>query len=157
MSVEIHTTAPVATPGSEQRLTFRLLSYWNRIRAGKDFPTLAEVNITEIAEMYHMTYTLEIAGPSQADHRFLYFGPELAAVFGQNYTGHHLDEAILDPIVNHTIGFYEKVIEARKPCSESSEFHLDGKEIRYRSVILPLSSNGKDIDFLIGTTNYKAF
>lgn len=147
----------IPTPsGSEQRMTFRLLSYWNRIRAGKPLPSLGDVNINEIAEMYHHTFTIEI-GDNEEEHRFSYFGPELASVFGQDYTGQYLSDALNDVTVNNTIGFYDKVLNEKTPHSESSEFFNDGHEVRYRSIILPLSSNGVDVDFLIGTTNYKVF
>lgn len=142
--------------GTEQRMTFRLLSYWNRIRTDRPMPSLKDVQISELPEVYHHTFTIEL-GESEEDHRFSYFGPHLATIFKQDYTGHFLVEALNDVTINNTIGFYPKVTSSRGPVSESSEFFLDGKEVRYRSIILPLSSNGTDIDFLFGTTNYKVF
>ena len=146
----------MTTSGTEQRMTFRLLSYWNRIRADRPLPSLSDVQIAELPEVYHYTFTIEL-GPSEEDHRFTYFGPHLASTFGQDYTGSYLYEAMNDVTINNTIGFYHKVVADRAPVSESSEFFLDGKEIRYRSIILPLSSDGETIDFLFGTTNYKVF
>ena len=149
------TTTPQAS-GQEQRMTFRLLSYWQRMRAEREMPSLADINISEIEAMWHHTFTIEL-GASEEEHRFQYFGPELASVFGQDYTGTELGDALNDVMVNNTIGYYEEVLEKRKPCAQSSEFFMDGKEVRYRSIILPLSSNGQEIDFLFGTTNYKMF
>lgn len=142
--------------GQEQRLTFRLLSYWSRVRAGRSMPSLGDVNIREISEIYHFTFTIEMATEDE-DDRISYFGPELAAVFGQDYTGHYLSEALNDVMINNTIGFYDKVLADKEPHSESSEFYVDGREVRYRSIILPCSSNDNDVDYLIGTTNYKIF
>lgn len=141
--------------GTEQRLTFRLLSYWNRIRATREFPSLADVNINEITEMWHFTFTIEWR--ADGEHRFQYFGPELIAVLGEDVTGESVEEAMGNSMLNNLIGFFDKVIAQRAPVSESSQFFMEGKEIRYRSLIVPLSSNGKDIDYLIGTTNYKAY
>ena len=138
----------------EQRLTFRLLSYWNRIRGIRLFPALADVNIQEIAEMWHFTFTIAL-GNLPEDHVMQYFGSKLADIFGHDYSGEQLDNALKDLMIENTIGFYEKVVTTRAPVSESSSFYLEGKEAKYRSLILPLSSNGQDIDFLIGTTNYK--
>ena len=142
--------------GQEQRLTFRLLSYWSRVRAGKSMPSLVDVNIAEITDVYHMTFTIEV-GQIEEEHRISYFGPDLASVFGQDYTGQYLLDAMQDVMVNNTIGFYDKVLEAKEPKSESSEFFMEGKEVRYRIIMLPCSSKDKDIDFLIGTTNYTIF
>lgn len=140
----------------EQRMTFRLLSYWNRVRHGRSLPALSDINIADILEIYHFSFTIAI-GADETEHYFHYFGPDLANVFGQDYTGHYLHEALNDVMINNTIGFYDKVLAEKQPHSESSEFFVDGHEVRYRSIILPCSSNEKDIDFLIGTTNYKMF
>lgn len=126
------------------------------MRGDKALPSLSDVNIAEISEMYHFTFTLSI-GDTEDDHRFSYFGPELAAIFGQDYTGYYLSEALNDVMINNTIGFYDKVLANKEPHSESSEFFSEGKEVKYRSIILPCSTNGVDIDYLIGTTNYKVF
>ena len=141
--------------GTEQRLTFRLLSYWNRIRATREFPSLADVNIQEIAEMWHLTFT--IALPENEKPYFQYFGPELVGIIGENLTNVDLEDAFHNSIMGSLIGFYDKVVAQRAPVSESSQFYNDGKEIRYRSLILPLSSDGQRIDYLVGTTNYKAY
>ncbi len=140
----------------EQRMTFRLLSYWQRARGDKKFPSLAEVDISQISEVYHFTFTIEL-GENEEEHRFVYFGPALSSQFGEDYTGMALSDAVQDQIVNNTIGFYQKVLDERKPCSESAEFFMNGKEVRYRSIILPLSEDGETIDFLFGTANYKIF
>lgn len=140
----------------EQRLTFRLLSYWNRIRGTRDFPSLHEINIGEITEIWHYTFTLAVTGPPD-EHKFHYFGPQLAAIFGVDHTGDLMADVMQDSMIVNTIGFYDKVITQRAPVSESSSFHLGEKEVRYRSLIVPLSSDGQTIDYLLGTTNYKIF
>lgn len=150
-------TQPPVNPasGSEQRLTFRLLSYWNRIRGDKKMPSLSDVNIAEILEMWHFSFTIDARG---TNHLFQYFGPNLADVFAQDYTGFSVQDAIdEDVIVNNTIGFYERAILIQEPVMEAASFFSEGDEVRYRSIIVPLSSNGLEVDFLIGTTNYKKF
>lgn len=142
--------------GQEKRMTFRLLSYWQRARGEKEMPSLAEVNISEIEEVWHYTFTLAL-GVDEADHHFQYFGPELASTFGRDYTGMTLEESLSDIMINNTIGYYDEVLETRRPTSQSSEFFMNGQEIRYRSIILPLSSNGETIDYMFGTTNYRIF
>jgi len=145
-----------AVPGSEQRMTFRLLSYWNRVRGSKSMPALSDINIAEITEMYHFSFTISL-GANESEHEISYFGPKLAEAFGIDYTGYTLEEALNDVFVNNTIGFYHKVVAEKQPHSESSEFFSESREVRYRSIILPCSSNDNDVDYVIGTTNYKIF
>lgn len=120
-------------------------------------PSLKDVNIGEITEMWHFSFTMAVSGELN-DHFFQYFGPELASVFGEDYTGSNVAEAVGDSeLLSNTLGFYLKVIETAAPLSESSSFFMNGKEVRYRSLIVPLSSDGKTIDYVMGTTNYKIF
>lgn len=89
---------------------------------------------------------------------FEYFGPALARLFGKDYTGTVVEEAAREePKIATMLGFYQKVMERHSPVSEASEFFLDEQQLRYRSVIAPMSTDGEHIDRLIGTTNYKVF
>ena len=146
---------PPPAAGTEQRLTFRLLSYWNRIRGERAMPSLMDVNIQEILELWYFSFTIDLRDP---DHRFQYFGSKLTDIFNEDYTGWSLQEAInTDIIVNNTIGFYPRAVDKREPVMEAASFFSEGDEVRYRSLIVPLSSDGETVDFLIGTTNYKHF
>ncbi|MBN8531424.1 MAG: PAS domain-containing protein [Alphaproteobacteria bacterium] len=148
---------PLKTTGQERRITFRLLSYWNRIRADREMPSLGDVNVDEITEIWHFSFVIDISkGLDEA--RFHYFGPELVNIFEANHTDELLRHAMeQDTKLENTLGFYPKVVERRAPVSESSEFFLENKEVRYRSLIVPFSGDGKTIDYLMGTTNYKIF
>ncbi len=107
--------------------------------------------------MWHYTFTIQL-GADETESSFQYFGPQLASVFDADHTGKSLEEAFQDDILlQNTIGFYPKTVETRSPVSESSSFFSEGKEVKYRSLIVPLSSDGTIIDFVLGTTNYKIF
>ncbi len=118
-------------------------------------PALSDINISEITEIWHFTFTIDIGDPD--GHRFQYFGPSLATVFGQDYTGELLEDAMEDAMISNTIGFYEKVVTSSEPALEAASFYSEGNEVRYRSIIIPLSSDGETVDYLMGTTNYKVF
>ncbi len=139
----------------EQRLTFRLLSYWNRIRGDRLFPALSDINISEIEEMWHLSFTIDVTDPD--NHMLQYFGPDLVSIFGTDYTGEAVSEAMNDVILNNTVGSYLKCMAERKPTMEAASFSYDGNELRYRTLTVPFSSDGNTIDYLMGTTNYKAF
>ncbi len=118
-------------------------------------PSLSDLNIREIEEIWHFSFTIDVTDPDE--HVFQYFGPDLASIFGTDYTGDTVTEAMNDVILNNTIGSYTKAMEKREPTMEAASFHYDGKELRYRTLVVPLSSDGETIDYIMGTTNYKAF
>jgi hypothetical protein len=74
-----------------------------------------------------------------------------------DFTGENVAEAMNDVILNNTVGSYVTCIEKREPTMEAASLFYDGKELRYRTLIVPFSSDGITIDYLMGTTNYKAF
>ncbi len=139
----------------EQRLAFRLLSYWDRVRAGRKFPALSDINITEIAEMWHFSFTINVANSNHNEHEFLYFGPELASIFQADLTGEKIIEALNDVILNNTIGSYLRSVEKREPTMDSAKFYYDGREVKYRTLFVPLSTDGINVDYVMGTTNYR--
>ncbi len=141
--------------GQEQRLTFRLLSYWNRIRGSRSMPSLKDINVSEIEEIWHFSFIIN--STEHDNHKMHFFGPDLISVFGQDYSGEAMKEALQEPILGNTIGFYYKVLEAKEPALEAASFFNDGNEVRYRSIIVPLSDDGHNVNFLMGTTNYKVF
>lgn len=117
---------------------------------------MSEITVSEIVDIWHYSFTVDVQGGGEDEYKVQYFGPELINVFGADYTGEPLGDALRDSLkLANTIGFYPKVIKARVPVSESSSFYLEGREVRYRSLIVPLSSDGRTIDYLFGTTNYK--
>lgn len=148
---------PITPPGHEKRGTFRLLSYWSTMKGDREFPKLEELSVQVLEDMWHLCFVIEIRDPIE-ESVFQYFGPELATVFNTNHGGEPVKQAFEDDwILENTVGFFPKIIKERQPITESSEFFLEGDEVRYRSLIVPLSSDGKKIDYVMGTTNYKIF
>lgn len=118
-------------------------------------PSLKDINVSEIEEIWHFSFVINATYAD--DHQMHFFGPKLISVFGEDYSGQRMNEAILDPMLGNTIGFYTKVLQAGEPALEAASFYSDGNEVRYRSIIVPLSDDGQNINFLMGTTNYKVF
>ncbi len=150
VSITANATANI----KEQRLAFRLLSYWDRVRAGRNFPALSDINIGELLEIWHFSFTINVTNQVHDEHEFLYFGPELTSIFNQDLTGEKISEALNDVILNNTIGSYHRAIEKREPTMDSGKFYYDGQMVKYRTLFVPLSSDGTIIDYIMGTTNY---
>jgi hypothetical protein len=140
---------------NEKRLTFRLLSYWNRIRGERPLPLLREINIQEIQELWYFTFTIDVR--DNAHHMFQYFGSELRLIFNEDPSGSSVADALNDVLLNNTIGSYVQCLEKKEPTMEAASFFCDGKEFRYRTLCVPLSEDGETVDYVVGTTNYKIF
>jgi hypothetical protein len=139
----------------EQRLAFRLLSYWDRVRLGRKYPALSDINISEIKEMWHFSFTINVSKANESDHEFLYFGPQLVSIFNHDLTGEKVTEAMNDVILNNTIGSYLNCFRKCEPTMDAGAFYYNGREVKYRTLFVPLSSDGANIDYIMGTTNHK--
>ena len=70
---------------------------------------------------------------------------------------HALSEVPVDTLLGQATLYWRKVVEKRVPISIGGEFrHRDGRLILYRSIILPLSADERQIDHLLGAANYRA-
>ncbi|MCC7260184.1 MAG: hypothetical protein IT567_04055 [Alphaproteobacteria bacterium] len=86
-----------------------------------------------------------------------FFGAQLVQAFQSDCTAFQVGEALDNFLLSSTIDFYHTVITRRAPVSEASRFIIGGKEARYRSLVVPLSTDGNTIDYLIGTANFRIF
>lgn len=142
----------------ERRLTFQLLCYWNELRADREFPRMDELHIEKIEHIWHNSFVIDMREEDPAEWEFQYFGSDLVEIFEDNWAGEKVFDALQkDSKLDNTISFYRQVKEKKTPISESSEFLVEGQEVRYRSLIVPMSSDGKTVDYVIGTTNYKVY
>jgi hypothetical protein len=63
---------------------------------------------------------------------------------------------ILPSSTDRGVIFWRVAAEMRKPISDVGEFtNLHGEDVLYRSVILPISEDGKRITHLMVTFSYK--
>ncbi len=142
--------------GNERRMTFRLLSHWQRVRGDKSYPHPDDIRLDDIPELKEFCFIINTRSEDSADYRFDYFGPRLSEIFDGDCINDTIDEAFgSDSKLESTIGFFSKVLEKQEPLSESESFITGSQRILYRSLIVPISTDGQQIDYLLGTTNFK--
>ena len=91
------------------------------------------------------------------DFRYRYFGSEMAAAIGADYTGRRVSE--LDPgkYIGSLMVDYVNTINGREPSLTRLAMHLDAKRNwSYLRLLLPLSNGGREADAIWAVTNYDA-
>ncbi|HWA50742.1 MAG TPA: PAS domain-containing protein [Dongiaceae bacterium] len=127
-----------------------LLDYWRRKKGDRVAPARADIDPAEIKPLLPYVGMVDV---QRAPLRFRYrlVGTEISQGYGFDLTGRHLDEMDLD---DHQIDItreYTRAAESGEPsCSMLEYSRKDGRHIRYERLVLPLSSDGKQIDMLIG-------
>lgn len=136
----------------ERRLVRNLLSYWERRRGEREFPSLQDIDPAEIAELWPSCFVLDTA----SNHRFPYFrylGRSLARHSGTFLSGKRdWTLSLLDKAVYR----YREAVERREPVLVEEELTLyDGTMLLFRSALLPLSDDQQTINFILGAADGK--
>jgi len=143
--------------GQERRLTFQLLAHWQEMQSHeRRWPSLDDLALDAQPGLHDFTFVIDVIHESPAYYRFAYFGPSLVDIFDKDYTKEPVVEAFVDnDRLKHSIGFFHEAKTSGEPVSESSSFPVQEKQAYYRSLVVPTSSDGQEIDYLVGTANYK--
>ncbi len=127
-----------------------LLECWRRRRHGRIYPGRADLDPQKFATLMPWVYLLDIEDGGRI-FRFRLVGRRLAQQFGGDYLGAPLDD------IKHAgtrIFLSERcasVCRTGEPLFEKHQFqHPDGRLGIIESVTLPLASDGRQIDQLLG-------
>lgn len=136
-------------PSGEQRLVQRLHEYWESKCAGRTYPSLDDIEVAEIADLWSHCFVLDAF--SRQTPYFLYLGSELARYTGVFLSGDQSwSQTLLDKAVD---GFYRALDTRRPVISEDTVRLYDGSRLLYRSVLLPLGDDDACINVLLGAAN----
>ncbi|TNE57974.1 MAG: PAS domain-containing protein [Alphaproteobacteria bacterium] len=137
---------------TERRLIRRILQYWLDKAGERAFPTLDDIDPTELRGDWHWCFVID----QLHDHPFpifSYMGAEVGKYSRILLSGHDdWSKSVLDKATIH----YGQVLERRDAVLvEEKLLRFDGKEIAFRAVLLPLSSDGENITQILGAANGK--
>jgi hypothetical protein len=137
----------------ERRLVLRLLKYWRDIGGADRFPAFADVDTSDIPDMWPHCALLEVSG-HERDPVIQYIGGHLANGCDGNLQGQALSAASGDTLAAHAMSYYAQVLVKRVPITYGGEFRdRDGSKVLYRSIVLPLADDGVTIDRLLCAAN----
>ena len=137
----------------ERRLVLRLLHYWRGLSDGDAFPAEASIDSAAIADMWLNCAILDVAG-KETDPEISYLGTALLDAVGVNVSGQKLSRVPADTLVARGFSYFGQVLAKRVPITYGGDFvDRRGVKILYRSIILPLSADGTNINRLLAAAN----
>ena len=143
--------APVAHL-AERRLALRLKRYWEDKRAGREFPALADIVPSEIAELWPWCFLLDVQ-QSPTFPYFRYLGSELSRYSGVFLSG---DMDWTSTLLDKAVANFHDVLHQRLPVVIEEEIsRFDRRTLLFRATLLPLSGDGERIDYVLGAANGK--
>ncbi len=139
----------------ERRLNMRLMAFWWDRRAARRFPSVEDFEPAELSDVWRHCFTLHRRDPSERSE-FRYVGDTIAAISCLTDTEITVDQVTRNSLLDHATRNFEEVLSQRVPVIHSGEFiNEEGKQVMFRSILLPLSKDQVTIDHVVGGARCK--
>ena len=140
---------------SDKRLANSFLRYWESLRGRKILPLITDLNLNEIGEFLPYTFTLDISAGSD-NPKLCFVGRQLIQDCGGDLLNQCVSQLQPQSLLAKAIRHRGEVIADGKPCMIADELvNAEGNKTLYRAVMMPFSSTGDTIDFIIGAISSK--
>ena len=139
-----------------QKMT-EFYGYWaERCRDGQ-LPSRADLDPTEIPSVLGSMLLLDVERSPSGDLRFRIrlFGSAHVEFNQADFTGQYIDEILSPGDVDAVLDVYREMVETGEPHFWQSHVRMAGREHRYyERLMLPLASDGKTVDMLVGVFEF---
>ena len=141
--------------GIERRLALRILRLWWDARQDDEIPSLEDISRQEMENQWPAIVLLAVPGGADMPV-FERIGEDFTKDMDEDLTGRPVGEAPQDSVLQNIIHYYAQVLEKKVPVSRGDEItDENGETLAFRSIILPLSDDGENINFLLAGGSFK--
>lgn len=135
----------------ERRLVQRILMYWRDLAPEGELPPPASVNPEAVGDMWRCCFLLDINSEVST---FTYLGAAHVAHLGEDLTGQPVSAAGSETLLGAVLGRLEEVLLRRIPVASDGTIEGPGGEpVPYRSILLPLGKDGREVSGILGAAN----
>ena len=139
---------------SERRMQVRAFNYWASLLAGRDYPSIEDLEPASVADFADNSVLLDFtegaSNPSTA-----YVGAALRRECGLEQAGETVESVPWGSLLSRLAEHYREILESRAPVGIEADFaNQRGESLRYRGIMMPFSSDGDTIDFVYGVFNW---
>jgi hypothetical protein len=127
----------------------RLFEYWDGKRGRQKMPSRADLDPIEMVFVIGNIILVDVLDGSPPRFRIRLHGTNLSQRVGFELTGKMLDELPETEFRELAQESFSRVVASAEPRHGRRDRLIDGREARYETVILPLSSDGTTVDRLI--------
>ena len=139
----------------ERRMHVRAYNYWVSLLDGRDFPSIEDLESDEVQDFSAHSVLLDFTC-SREDPAIPYVGALIRDECGLEDDMRTISQVPARSLLSRLTDHYMQIIANRAPVGFEAEFeNPQSKEICYRGILMPFSSNGEDIDFIYGVINWK--
>lgn len=140
-----------ATNPRERRLVLRLLDYWRDLAGDRDMPAPKDVDGADIADMWEYCFVITV---DDDEPTFTCVGDWHREFDGVDVSCAPVGTVEVDTLIGRATSYLDEVLTRRIPASYGGDFvDLHGRCVLYRSILLPLSSDGSKVEAVLGGAN----
>ena len=129
----------------------KLFRYWDRKRGDRTMPARADILPEELTGLLGNLFMVDVVRDGATEPRFRYrlVGTQLTAIMDQELTGKFVDEM---PLLfrKFALPAYREILRAGRPTYRETNVFEGWWVVRYKRLMLPLSSDGKTVDIVLG-------
>lgn len=143
-------TAHIGAPAAAARAHEELFAYWATLRKGGRLPARSDVAPDAFKRLLPTISLIDVL-PEPGDYRVRLAGTGLYGVYGREITGRRLAEVYSPSAADYWRQELAKVVRDGRPSA--GVHNLAWRGASHLSILwlrLPLASNGRDVDMILG-------
>jgi hypothetical protein len=139
----------------ERRMHVRAYNYWVSLLGGRACPSIEDLKPERIGDFGPHSVLLDFSGDPE-DPEITFLGAELRAECDLPPGTQRISQVPSRSLLSRLTDHYLQIIANRAPIGFEAEF-LSNKGVNtlYRGILMPLSTDGEEIDFVYGVINWK--
>lgn len=144
MSAQLSASATAARAHQE------MFAYWASLRRGASLPARVDLHPTNMKRLLPTVSLIDVVNEPR-DYRLRLAGTALYSVYGREITGRKLDDVYNTAASEYWRKELDKVVDERRPGVGVHSLAWRGAP--HMSILwlrLPLATNGKDVDMILG-------
>lgn len=153
---QVTDVVPNEWDGRERRMNIAAYNYWEGLLADRPFPAVADLD-PEALQPFSRNALLIDFTKGYEEPVLRYVGPDL-----RKESGFHQDDS--DPtnvprgtVLSRLTDHYLEILANRSPVGFEAEFnHRNGVHVMYRGILMPLSDDGENINFIYGVVSWRS-
>jgi hypothetical protein len=135
----------------DRRLVMRVMAQWQTLAGGRGMPRRSQIDPRRFGADWGNCLLIDV-DPAPAQSRLAFVGERLRDPTGPAFDRQRLEECLEDTLIYSATADIERVVAERAPVGEGVATHV-GTAVLYRSILLPLSEDGRRIDGILGAAN----
>jgi hypothetical protein len=141
--------------GDERRMHVRAYNYWCSLLEGRDYPSIEDLEPGDIEDFGPHSVLLDFT-EGRDNPATPYIGTAIREECGIGDDIKSIADVPSRSLLSRLTDHYMQIIANRAPVGFEAEFlNQRGRNICYRGILMPFSSDGDTIDFIYGVINWK--